>query len=140
MSKDLTASYIVTPPTLFFAKEGMSFCVLSRDKSWVDDLIQMMEDAMRGTTTTVYTNYETTSDEHWMWTYQQMKIADLVIVDCGSATDFDRILALTESDKSLVWWIDTDEFDDSFASLLHTAGAKTAADIEEFFAIITLGA
>lgn len=137
MSKDLTASYIVTPPTLFFPKDGMSFCVLSRDKTWVDDMIKFLEDALQGTTATIYTNYDSTTDEYWMWTYQQMGISDFVVVDCGSVTEFDKLLALNESDKNTVWWIDTDELEDNFAALLHTSGSKTASDIEEFFAIVT---
>lgn len=139
MSKDLTASYIVTPPTLFIPRDGMTFSLLSRSKRWVDGVIELIEDGMQGTTATVYANYSSPSDEHWIWVYQQMALSDIVLVDCATATDFDKTLAVNEGLNSTVWWIDTDELEDNMAAFLYTTGAKTADTVEEFFDYMTSG-
>jgi len=139
MSKNLTASYIVTPPTLFFPRDGLTFSLLSRNKSWVDDVISLIEDGLQGTSATVYANFSSNSDEHWIWVYQQMAVSDFILVDCATATDFDKTLAINEGTNSIVWWIDVDELEDNMAALLHTSGAKTAETAVEFFDIMSSG-
>jgi hypothetical protein len=140
MSKESTSSYIVTPPTVFIPRDGMSFCVLGRDKEWVDEAASFFDDQLPGTTVTIYSNYGTENDNNWAWHYQQMFVSDSIIIDCSSATIFDIMMALTLStSESNIWWIDPDSLSDNLVSLLNISGAKTAEDIEEFFAIITSG-
>lgn len=139
MTKESTSSYVVTPPTVFIPRDGMSFCILSRNQEWVDDTALFLENSMPATTVTVYANYESTNDEYWAWQYQQMLVSDAIIIDCNSATPFDQILALSQGTANNIWWIDSDVLPDNLAALLNTSGAKTAEDIEEFFSIITHG-
>lgn len=139
MTKEATSSYIVTPPTVFIPRDGMSFCILSRDKEWVTNTAEFLEDSMPGTTITIYANYELTSDEHWAWQYQQMLISNAIIIDCNSATTFDQMMALSQKQSDNVWWVDSDILADNVAALINTLGAKTVDDIEEFFSIITHG-
>lgn len=137
MSKDLTASYIVTPPTLFLSREGMCFTLISRDKEWVEEVMSAIEASMQNITATVYANYNNNSDEHWVWMFQQMAISDFVLVDCATATEFDKILAVNNGPSETVWWIDPDELEDNMAALLHTTGAQVADTVEEFFSIVS---
>jgi hypothetical protein len=139
MTKEATSSYIVTPPTVFIPRDGMSFCILSRNKEWVTDTAEFLEDSMPGTTITIYANYDSTNDENWAWQFQQMLIVDAIIIDCDSATTFDQMLALSQGEANNIWWINSDNLPDNLAALLNTSGAKTAEDIEEFFSIITHG-
>jgi hypothetical protein len=140
MSKESTSSYIVTPPTVFIPRDGMSFCVLGRDKEWVDDAAAFFDHALPGTTVTIYSNYGTEDDNQWAWQYQQMLVSDTIIIDCNSATIFDIMMALSLSTaESNIWWIDPDSLSDNLVSLLNISGAKMADNVEEFFAILTHG-
>jgi hypothetical protein len=140
MSKVSTSSYIVTPPTVFIPRDGMSFCVLGRNKEWVDDAASFFDQAMPSTTITLYSNYGTEDDNNWAWQYQQMLVSDAIIIDCTSATIFDIMMALALStNESNIWWIDSDSLSDNLYSLLNISGAKMADDIEEFFALLTHG-
>jgi len=138
MTTEAASSYIVTFPTVFIPRDGMSFCIFSRDQEWVNDTAKFFDHAMPGTTITLYANYDAQDDDNWAWHFQQMGVSDTVIIDCESATVFDMMMALSQNDTN-VWWIAPDELPDHVAALLNTTGAKTAEDVEEFFHIITHG-
>ena len=139
MTKEATSSYVVTPPTVFIPRDGMSFCILSRNQEWVDNTVLFLEDSMPGTSITVYANSLSTNDDQWAWQFQQMLISDAVIIDCNSATIFDQMIALSQGVATNIWWVESDNLPDNLAALLNTSGAKMAEDIEEFFSIITHG-
>lgn len=139
MTKEATSSYVVTPPTVFIPRDGMSFCILSRNQEWVDNTVLFLEDSMPGTSITVYANSQSTNDDQWAWQFQQMMISDAVIIDCNSATIFDQMIALSQGVATNIWWIESENLPDNLAALLNTSGAKMAEDIEEFFSIITHG-
>ena len=139
MSKDVTSSYIVTSPTIFIPREGLSLTVLSRDEKLVDDISLFLEKALPGTTVVVYSDYESKGDDNWPWTFQQMMVSDFIVVDCSSATQFEMMIALSQGVANNVWWMNPDDLPDNLAALLNTSGAKMAEDIEELFAIISSG-
>jgi hypothetical protein len=133
-----TSAYLVTPPSLFFPRRGITFSLLTHNSKWVENFMELAEQQFPGTTLTFFAAHEEESNEHYVWSFQQTALADFVIVDMDSATELDIQLALIISKNKRVWWEFADE--DAFAtfqSLLNITQASMVDSSEEFFALIS---
>lgn len=133
-----TSAYLVTPPSLFFPRRGITFSLLTRNTKWVENFMELAEQQFPGTTLTFFSAHEEEDQEHYVWAFQHAALSDFVIVDMESATELDIQLALIISRNKRVWWefADEDAFV-TFQSLLNITQAAMVDSSEEFFTLIS---
>lgn len=133
-----TSAYLVTPPSLFFPRRGITFTLITRNAKWVESFMDLAEQQFPGTTLTFCSAHEESDDDKWVWVFQQAALTDFVIVDADSASEVDIQMALIMGRNKRVWW----EFSDDEAypilqSLLNITQAGIVDSSEEFFALIS---
>jgi hypothetical protein len=131
-----TSAYLVTPPSLFFPRRGLSFALLTRNAEWVENFMELAEQQFQSTTLTFFSTHEETDDEKWIWMFQQASMADFVIVDAETVTDTDIHMGLIIGRSKRVWWEFTDETKPILQSLLNITQAGIVDSTEEFFDLI----
>lgn len=133
-----SSSYLITPPSIFLPRRGLTFSLITRNSKWVENFMEMAEDKFPGTTVTFFSSHEEADVEKYVWEFQHATIADFVIVDMDSASDTDINIALIVSKGKRVWWEFADE--DSYVTLqtiLNVSGAGLVDSTEEFFEMIS---
>lgn len=131
-----TSAYLVTPPSLFFPRRGLTFTLLSRNSKWVENFMELAEQQFQGTTLTFFSTHEETDDDKWVWLFQQAGMTDFVIVDAESATEVDIQIALIVGRGKRVWWEFVDDSKPILQSLINITQAGIVDDTEEFFDLI----
>ena len=133
---DQTSAYLVTPPSLFFPRRGITFSLITRNTKWVENFMELAEERFPGTTLTFFSAHDESDDDKWVWLYQQSTMSDFVIVDAESATEVDIQLALIVARNKRVFWEFTDDSKPILQSLINIIQAGIIDDTEEFFEII----
>ena len=133
---DQTSAYLVTPPSLFFPRRGITFSLITRNTKWVENFMELAEERFPGTTLTFFSAHDESDDDKWVWLYQQSNMADFVIVDAESASEVDIQLALIVGRNKRVFWEFVDDSKPILQSLINIIQAGIIDDTEEFFEII----
>ena len=133
---DQTSAYLVTPPSLFFPRRGITFSLITRNTKWVENFMELAEERFPGTTLTFFSAHDESDDDKWVWLYQQSTMSDFVIVDAESATEVDIQLALIVARNKRVFWEFTDDSKPILQSLINIIQAGIIDDTEEFFELI----
>jgi len=133
---DQTSAYLVTPPSLFFPRRGITFSLITRNTKWVENFMELAEERFPGTTLTFFSAHDESDDDKWVWLYQQSNMADFVIVDAESASEVDIQLALIVGRNKRVFWEFVDDSKPILQSLINIIQAGIIDDTEEFFELI----
>ena len=133
---DQTSAYLVTPPSLFFPRRGITFSLITRNTKWVENFMELAEERFPGTTLTFFSAHDESDNDKWVWLYQQSNMADFVIVDAESATEVDIQLALITARNKRVFWEFVDDSKPILQSLINIIQAGIIDDTEEFFELI----
>lgn len=131
-----TSAYLVTPPSLFFPRRGLTFSLITRNTKWVENFMEMAEERFPGTTLTFFSTHDETDDDKWVWLFQQSNMSDFVIVDAESATEVDTQIALIVGRGKRVWWEFVEDNKPILQSLINITQAGLVDSTEEFFDLI----
>jgi len=131
-----TSAYLVTPPSLFFPRRGLTFSLITRNTKWVENFMEMAEERFPGTTLTFFSTHDEVDDDKWLWLFQQSNMSDFVIVDADSATEVDTQIALIVGRGKRVWWEFVEDNKPILQSLINITQAGLIDSTEEFFDLI----
>lgn len=116
-------AYYVTPPTLYLPPDGIRISLVGSDQEWVETITGGLENTFPTITVTFY-HVEEHSKDQWEWVMSTADLADLLIVDLGSATQQELLISFLHQGNKC-WYSVPEEFDNiALLSLLNTINAN----------------
>jgi len=116
-------AYYVTPPSLYLPPDGIRITLIGSDQDWIEQVTEGLESTFPTITVTFYHVEEESKDE-WEWTLAMSEMADLLIVDLGSSTQQELLIAFLHIGNKC-WFSVPEEFENiPLLSLLNTLGGN----------------
>lgn len=122
--------YVVSPPTLHIPASGLSICLVSNDKAWQDEVIEMVEEGVQSDQLTFYANESGHPDpKAWIWYWHVVDNCQLVIVDMSTCSEHEirMALAMCKLEHPVVFYVKPGN--DEFITLLHAIQIPSFSDI-----------
>jgi hypothetical protein len=130
-----TEAYYVTPPTMHLPVEGIRVALIGSDQDWIERVTDSLEDTFPTITTTFYHLEEHTKGS-WEWLLAMSELADLVIIDLGSATQQELLIAFLHLGNK-TWFNVPEDFDNiPLLSLLNTISANVFGTSEQLHSML----
>lgn len=123
-------AYYVTPPSLYLPPDGIRITLVGSDQEWIEAITTGLENTFPTITVTFYHVEEQTKDQ-WEWVLAMADLADLLIVDIGSATQQELLISFLHQGNKC-WYSVPEECDDiPLLSLLNTLNANMFQGAEQ---------
>lgn len=112
-------AYYVTPPSLYLPPDGIRITLIGSNQEWIEEVTDGLESTFPTITVTFYHVEEKTKDQ-WEWTLAMAEMADLLIVDLGSATQQELLISFLHLGNKC-WFSVPEDFENvALLSLLNT--------------------
>lgn len=124
--------YIVSPPTLYIPTSGLSFCLISNNPAWQEQIVGMLERGLNKNQLTFFTNdHEFVDPKVWHWYWHVAQNCNLVICDVIHSSEHEvrMALGLLKLGSPVIFQIKSG--DDEMAALLHAIGASYFETLEQ---------
>jgi hypothetical protein len=123
-------AYYVTPPTLYLPPDGIRITLVGSDQEWIESITTGLENTFPTITVTFYHVEEQTKDQ-WEWVLAMADLADLLIVDIGSASQQELLISFLHQGNKC-WYSVPEECDNiPLLSLLNTLNANMFQGAEQ---------
>ena len=116
-------AYYVPPPSLYLPPDGIRVTLIGSDQQWIEEITGGLESTFPTITVTFY-HVEEESKDQWEWELAMADHADLLIVDLGSATQQELLIAFLHQGNKCWYNVPEDFANVPLLSLLNTLSAN----------------
>lgn len=129
--------YIVSPPTLYIAPTGASFCLVSNNENWQNEIISLLEKGIEKAQLTFYVNNtEYIDPKAWIWYWHVAHNCNLIICDTAHCTDHELHMCLAMTKLELPVLFHISQGNEELQTLLNSISVPSFENIEELDGIM----
>lgn len=128
--------YIVSPPTLYLPSGGLTFCLISNNEEWQNNIVELLEKGIQNQLT-FYVNETAHRDpKAWVWYWHVASNSAMIIVDTASCSQHEMYMALAMCKLDMPVVFHVKPGNDELVSLLNAVTVPSFAEPEQLLILL----